>query len=127
MIGYAQAIFQMALDIARAPYTALMEVTMTAEDFTFARIEEALKNGLVTIVATTSIVGTLLLVILEIALGWNYFKLLLETVERYVVVGVLCYTLNSTRNVNIQGPSQRAARAVVEDWKGYLFAFWSVD
>ena len=92
MIGYAQAIFQMTLDIARAPYTALMEVTMTAEDFTCAGIEEALKNGLVTIVATTSIVGTLLLVILEIALGWNYFKLLLETVERYVVVGVLCYT-----------------------------------
>ena len=28
----------------------------------------------------------------EIALGWNYFKLLLETVERYIVVGVLCYT-----------------------------------
>ena len=92
MIGYAQSIFQMTLDIARAPYTALMEVTMTVEDFTFAGIEEALKNGLVTIVATTSIVGTLLLVILEIALGWNYFKLLLETVERYVVVGVLCYT-----------------------------------
>ena len=92
MIGYAQSIFQMTLDIARAPYTALMEVTMTAEDFTFAGIEEALKNGLVTIVATTSIVGTLLLVILEIALGWNYSKLLLETVERYVVVGVLCYT-----------------------------------
>ena len=46
MIGYAQAIFQMTLDIARAPYTALMEVTMTAEDFTFAGIEEALKNGL---------------------------------------------------------------------------------
>ena len=92
MIGYSQSIFQMTLDIARAPYTALMEVTMTAEDFTFAGIEEALKNGLVTIVATTSIVGTLLLVILEIALGWNYFKLLLETVERYVVVGVLCYT-----------------------------------
>ena len=27
-----------------------------------------------------------------IALAWNYFKLLLETVERYVLVGVLCYT-----------------------------------
>ena len=37
-------------------------------------------------------VGLLLLTILEIALGWNYFKLLLETVERYIVVGVLCYT-----------------------------------
>lgn len=29
---------------------------------------------------------------LLIALGWNYFKLLLEAVERYIVVGVLCYT-----------------------------------
>jgi hypothetical protein len=27
-----------------------------------------------------------------ICLGWNYFKLLLEVVERYIVVGVLCYT-----------------------------------
>ena len=92
LIGYSRPIFQMTLDIARAPYAALMEISMSAEDFTFAGIEQALTNGLVTIVATTSVVGLLLLVILEIALGWNYFKLLLETVERYVVVGVLCYT-----------------------------------
>ena len=65
---------------------------MTAEDFTFAGVEEALSNGLTTIVAVVSVVGLLLLVILEISLGWNYFKLLLETVERYIVVGVLCYT-----------------------------------
>lgn len=37
-------------------------------------------------------VGLILILILEIALGWNYFKLLLETVERYIVVGALCYT-----------------------------------
>lgn len=92
LIGYAKPIFMITLDIARAPYTALMELTMTAEDFTFAGIEQALSNGLTTIVAVVSVVGLLLLVILEISLGWNYFKLLLETVERYIVVGVLCYT-----------------------------------
>lgn len=92
LIGYAKPIFLIALDIARAPYTALMDITMTAEDFSFAGIENALSNGLTTIVSVVSVVGLLLLVILEIALGWNYFKLLLETVERYVVVGVLCYT-----------------------------------
>lgn len=92
LIGYAKPIFMITLDIARAPYTALMELSMTAEDFTFAGIEEALSNGLTTIVAVVSVVGLLLLVILEISLGWNYFKLLLETVERYIVVGVLCYT-----------------------------------
>lgn len=92
LIGYAKPIFSIVLDIARAPYTALMELSMTAEDFTFAGVEQALTNGLTTIVAVVSIVGLLLLIILEISLGWNYFKLLLETVERYIVVGVLCYT-----------------------------------
>ena len=92
MIGYAKPIFMLVLAIARAPYTALLEIQMSAEDFTFAGVEQSLSNGLTTFVAISSVVGLLLLVILEIALGWNYFKLLLETVERYVVVGVLCYT-----------------------------------
>lgn len=92
LIGYSKPIFSMCLNIATAPYTALMDIQMTAEDFTFAGIEAMLMNGLTTLIATISVVGLLLLVILEIALGWNYFKLLLETVERYIVVGVLCYT-----------------------------------
>lgn len=92
LIAYAKHIFLITLDIARAPYTALMEITMTEEDFTFAGVEEALSNGIASFVAITSVVGTVLILILLIALGWNYFKLLLETVERYVVVGVLCYT-----------------------------------
>lgn len=89
LIGYAKPIFTTCLNIATAPYTALMDIQMTAEDFTFAGIEAMLMNGLTTLIATLSVVGLLLLVILEIALGWNYFKLLLETVERYIVVGVL--------------------------------------
>ena len=96
LIGYAKPIFTMALNIARAPYTALMEISMTSENFTFAGIEEALKNGLTTIVAASTVVGMLLMVILMVSLGWNYFKLLLETVERYVVVGVLCYHAHVT-------------------------------
>ncbi|MBR1865102.1 MAG: hypothetical protein IJ801_01200, partial [Lachnospiraceae bacterium] len=92
LINYAKQIFDIALNIATAPYTALMEVTMNKEDFTFAGIEEIFKSGLITILAGASVVGLLLLIILMITLGWNYFKLLLETVERYVVVGVLCYT-----------------------------------
>lgn len=92
LVGAARPIFTMALDIARAPYTALMEVSMEEEDFTFAGIEEALKNGLTTIVSTVSVVGPILILVLLITLGWNYFKLLLECVERYIVVGVLCYT-----------------------------------
>jgi len=94
LIGYSKPIFTIALDIATAPYTALMDVTMTAEDFTFGGIGAKLSSGLTAIVSVVSVVGLLLVVILEIALGWNYFKLLLETVERYIVVGVICYTCN---------------------------------
>ena len=92
LIGYAKSIFEFCLDIARAPYTSLMDISMTGEDFTFAGVEQTLTNGLTTIVAAASMVGLILILILLIALGWNYFKLLLETVERYIVVGVLCYT-----------------------------------
>ena len=82
LIGYAKPIFMLALDIARAPYTALMDVSMTAEEFTFAGVEQVLSNGLLTIVSTVTVVGPILVLILLIALGWNYFKLLLEAVER---------------------------------------------
>jgi len=92
LIAYAESIFSLVLDIARAPYTALMDSNLDPGDFTFAGIEQALTNGLTTIVAVTNIVGLILLIVMMIALGWNYFKLLLETVERYVLVGVLCYT-----------------------------------
>lgn len=69
-----------------------MDIQMSGEDFTFAGIEEVLKNGIATMVSLAAVVGQILLIILLISLGWNYFKLLLETVERYIVVGVLCYT-----------------------------------
>ena len=92
LIGYAKPIFLVALEIARAPYMALLDLSMTAENSTFAGLEQTITNGLVTIVSAVSIVIPILLLILLISIGWNYFKLLLETVERYVVVGVLCYT-----------------------------------
>ena len=92
LIAYAKPIFSLLLDIARAPYTALMDASMAPEDFTFAGIQQALSNGLTTIVSVATVAGLILLIIMMIALAWNYFKLLLETVERYVLVGVLCYT-----------------------------------
>ena len=92
LIYYAKPIFLYILKIATAPYTALMDVTMGSEHFTFAGIENVVKNGLTNFISDMSVVGAILVTILMIALGWNYFKLLLEVVERYVVVGVLCYT-----------------------------------
>ena len=66
LIGYSKPIFSMVLNIARAPYTALMDIQLSAEDFTFAGIEAMLMNGLTTLIATISVVGLLLLVILEL-------------------------------------------------------------
>ena len=76
LISYAKPIFSLALDIARAPYTALMDSTLDPGDFTFAGIEQALTNGLTTLVSVATVVGLILLIILMIALAWNYFKLL---------------------------------------------------
>ena len=92
LIAYAKPLFMFLLDIARAPYTALMDASINVNDFTFIATEQALNNALVTFLSAISIVGLLLMLILQISLGWNYFKLLLEVVERYIVVGVLCYT-----------------------------------
>ena len=92
LIGFAKPIFLFVLNIARAPYTALMDVTMGAESFTFAGVENVLRSGLTSLLASFTTVGLILIIILMITLGWNYFKLLLEVVERYVVVGILCYT-----------------------------------
>lgn len=95
LIGYAKPIFEIVLDIARAPYTALMDIQMSAEDFTFAGVEQVLMSGITTLVSVITVVGLILMLILQISLGWNYFKLLLEVVERYIVVGVLCCNLPS--------------------------------
>lgn len=69
-----------------------MDIQMSAEDFTFAGVEQVLMSGITTLVSVITVVGLILMLILQISLGWNYFKLLLEVVERYIVVGVLCYT-----------------------------------
>lgn len=92
LIGYARPIFTIALDIARAPYTALMDASMDPGDFTFAGIENVLVSGLITTLAVSTVVGLLLITIIMLIIGWNYFKTLLLVVERYIIVGVLCYT-----------------------------------
>lgn len=58
LIAYAKPIFSLALDIARAPYTALMDSTLDPGDFTFAGIEQALTNGLTTLVSVGYRYGT---------------------------------------------------------------------
>lgn len=60
LITYAKPIFSLVLEIARAPYTALMESSLDPGDFTFAGIEQALTSGLTTIVSVATVVGLIL-------------------------------------------------------------------
>ena len=82
LIWFAKPIFLFVLEMARAPYTALMDLSTGKDMFTFAGIESVLRSGLISFVSFSTVIGSLLLIILMIALGWNYFKLLLEVVER---------------------------------------------
>ena len=91
-IQFAKPIFIMTLEIARGPYTALMDHSIDPGSFTFAGIEQIATNSITTLLSLSSGTGTILILILMICLGWNYFKLLLGVVERYVLAGVLCYT-----------------------------------
>lgn len=80
LIGYAKPIFEIVLDIARAPYTALMDIQMSAEDFTFAGVEQVLMSGITTLVSVITVVGLILMLILQISLAGTisncYWKLL---------------------------------------------------
>lgn len=58
LIGYAKPIFLLVLDIARAPYTTLLEHTIDPGSFTFAGIEQTLTNGITTIIGIASIIGS---------------------------------------------------------------------
>lgn len=92
LIYFAKPIFMYVLDIARAPYTALWELQMNAGDFSFSGLQGIIKNQMIRDEIGGNIIVVLLEIILLIALGWNYIKLLLEVIERYIVVGILCYT-----------------------------------
>lgn len=112
LIGFAKPIFLYVLEIAKAPYTVLMNLPNGRETFTFVGIENILRNGVINLLSAISVVGEILVLILMIALGWNYFKLLLEVVERYVVVGVLCYTSPLAYSIG----ASKATNQVFKSW-----------
>ena len=58
LIYFAKPIFLYILNIAKAPYTALMDVTISKEYFTFAGIEGALRQGLISFVSKTIVQQT---------------------------------------------------------------------
>lgn len=91
-IGFAMPICDVLLDFATAPYNALLNISATGDDFTWASLSSSLLSLLTQLLSAVSVVGMIVQLLLIIAIAWNYLKLLLEVVERYVVLGVLTFT-----------------------------------
>ena len=89
-IGFAIEIMNILLTLAADPYNQLLNFSFTSNDFSFVKLSSALSAHLASI-ATGSVLS-ILLIIMIVAIGWTYCKLLLESVERYVVIGVLTYS-----------------------------------
>lgn len=91
IIIFSMQIYTILLGIVGTPYQWMMQASVTGDSGTYDpstgswdAIGSALQN--------TSGSSNLLACILLIFLGWNYFKLVLEVVERYMIVGILAYT-----------------------------------
>jgi len=86
---FALDIAQIAIGLANTPYQAILGVYEPAPDFvrTHAIITLILVGG-----GKGLLVGLILALVFVVIIGWNYFKLIIECVERYLVVGVLAFT-----------------------------------
>ena len=84
---FSADILELVLDIAGTPYSWITNAALP--DLDFASFGSVL-TVIVGCIASGSV--SLIVLILLIALGWNYLKLLLEAAERYIMVGVLVYT-----------------------------------
>ena len=84
---YADDIIDMALNIGGTPYDWIL--TSALPNLSFADFNSVMLTiiGVCANGAVTLIVLTLVLI-----LAWNYIKLLFETAERYVLLGVLVFT-----------------------------------
>ena len=94
-IGWALPICDILLKFAAEPYNELLNFTPTGdmfssgEEFTWTEFANSISN-VVDNIFTSGAVALVVLIVL-IAIAWNYLKLLLEVVERYVILGVLTY------------------------------------
>ena len=87
LVYFANEITDMVLDIGGTPYQWIMNSALPSLDFaSFSSVM------LVIIGVCSNGAVTLIVLILIIVLAWNYIKLLFETAERYVLLGVLVYT-----------------------------------
>lgn len=96
LIGWALPICDILLKFASASYNKLLNFTTTSgmfttEEFSWVNVAKSITSGFQSAITSAGVLALVSLIII-IALAWNYLKLLLEVVERYIVLGVLTYT-----------------------------------
>lgn len=86
LIWFGNYFLEGIVNLFTYPYEALMNVN--ANDLTIGFT--SLSSELASLISGAA--GVLLALILVIAVGWNLIKLIIEVVERYLMVGILTYT-----------------------------------
>lgn len=98
MIYYGNYFLQMIVNLFSYPFNALMSVEGADMSFSFgfgddgADFIAGVGSALIGITSGATASHTLIALILLIAFAWNLVKLLIEVIERYLMVGVLVYT-----------------------------------
>ena len=88
---FALDIAQIAIGLANTPYQAILGVQEPAPP-EFVRTHAIMTLIIVGGGGSGILIGLILSLVFIIIIGFNYFKLMIECVERYLVVGVLAFT-----------------------------------
>jgi len=84
-------IIQLLLGIVGVPYQVIMGIPDAAGDLDFVQIH-AIKVLIIAGGKKGVLISLVIALIFVIAIGWNYFKLMVRAVERYLIVGILAFT-----------------------------------
>ena len=104
-------IVQLALGIVGVPFDVIMGMPDAAGDLDFVQT-----YAIMTLILAGGMGGALVALILALVfiliIGWNYFRLMVSAVERYLVVGILAYTAPLAFAM---GPSQ-STNPIFKSW-----------
>ena len=89
LIAYSRDVVNYILDLAGTPYQWVTGTSIPVSSFS-AYVSTA--EGLVSALGADSLSISLLLLILQFVVAWNYFKMMFILAERYVLLGVFSYT-----------------------------------
>lgn len=95
MVFFGGYFIELAVDLARIPYEILVAYDPNQAGMTFADMAENfdsmnLIDGIAITIGASAMLVLVLVVILLI--GWNLLKLMIEVLERFLLIGVLAYS-----------------------------------